>query len=170
MTEQTVADAREAFESHEAFEQIDDGFRVETTVFDATATAAETDGWKLRYEVSVTVPTLSAAVAGDAVGSAVESGWLDTFERRLEDAPTSTRASVDLSAFAVESDDETIDVIFAYEFGDPERAVEIAKTFVEYVEGTYVEGIVPGYEYESPVADLVRNAQQGEGGAGGTPL
>ncbi|MEF8975818.1 MAG: DUF5813 family protein, partial [Halapricum sp.] len=44
--------------------------------------------------------------------------------------------------------------------------------FVEYVEGTYVEGAVPGYDYEPPVADLLNQAQSGgsQGDRGGTPL
>lgn len=170
MTDQTADEAREAFAAHDAFEATDDGFALTTTAFDAVASAEETGEWKLRYEVRVAVPTLNGAVADDTVGEALESGWLDTFERRLEAAPKSTRANVDLSAFDLAVDGETAVVTFAFEYGDPDRAVEIAKTFVEYVEGTYVEGIVPGYEYESPVADLVQNAQQSGGGAGGTPL
>ena len=65
-------------------------------------------------------------------------------------------------------DGEDVFVTYGFEWADPDRAAGIAKTFVEYVEGTYVEGVVPGYEYQSPVADLLERASQGEGG--GTPL
>ena len=104
-------------------------------------------------------------------GDAVESGWLDTFERRLADAPGATRASVDLDSFSVTAANGTVTVRYGYAFGSAERAVEIAKTFVEYVEGTYVEGVVPGYEYESPVTDLLSAAgTNADGERGGTPL
>ncbi|PSQ37238.1 hypothetical protein BRD08_03265 [Halobacteriales archaeon SW_10_66_29] len=36
------------------------------------------------------------------------------------------------------------------------------------LDATYVEGIVPGYEYESPVSSLISEASQA--GEGGTPL
>jgi len=64
--------------------------------------------------------------------------------------------------------------VTTYEFtlGSADRAADVAKAFVEYVEGTYVEGIVPGYSYEGKVADLVSDASSGggDGEVGGTPL
>jgi hypothetical protein len=170
MTTELPEDARAAFEGHDAFEHEGAGYRLATTVFDATATASGRDDYATDFAVTVAVPTLKAATAGDAVGDAVQSGWLDTFERRLGDAPKSTRASVDLDGFSVETDDDTVVVRYEFSFGSPERGVEIIKTFVEYVEGTYVEGIVPGYDYEPPVADLLDTAATSEGERGGTPL
>ena len=79
-----------------------------------------------------------------------------------------TRSDIDLETFDVERDGEDVYVTYGFEWDDPGRAADIAKTLVEYVEGTYVEGVIPGYEYESPVADLLDRASQGEGG--GTPL
>mgnify|MGYP006281600095 CR=1 FL=1 len=172
MTEEIPDSAREAFEAHEKIAATEEGYAIETTVFDGFVRASEGPDWKHTYTVTVFVPTLSAATA-EAVGPAVEDGWRDTLERRLEDAPQSTRSNVDLHALDVEETDEELQITFTFEWGDPDRAAAIAKTFVEYVEGTYVEGIVPGYEYESPVADLLSNASQGDDSSatrGGTPL
>ena len=54
--------------------------------------------------------------------------------------------------------------------GSERQGLDVAKTFVEYVEGTYVEGVVPGYDYRPPVSDLLSQAGQGDGERGGTPL
>jgi hypothetical protein len=172
MTKHPPPAVREVFEAHDAYTLTDGTASVKTTVFEGTVQAREADAeWAERYVVSVTVPTLSSAVA-DHVGSAVESGWLDTFERRLEDAPKATRAAVDLEGFEVTASDGTVTVTYEFTSGTPATAAKIAKTFVEYVEGTYVEGIVPGYDYQPPVSDLLQQAQSGgsEGERGGTPL
>jgi len=171
MSEEIPADARAAFEGHDAYAATPEGYRVTTTVFDATVTAAAGEDWRTVFAVTVSVPTLRAAVADGDVGDAVRDGWYDTFRRRLEDAPTATRASVELDAFDVEREDDVVTVRYEYAFGSEKRGVDIAKTFVEYVEGTYVEGVVPGYEYESPVTDLLSAAAtDGSGERGGTPL
>jgi len=173
MTVEMPDEARASFEDHDAFERAADGYRLTTTAFDATVTATAGEDWRTHYTVTVEVPTLDAAVADDAedVGDAVLAGWLETFERRLADATQATRASVDLDAFSVERVGETVTVRYEFAFGNDARAVKIAKTLVEYVEGTYVEGVVPGYEYESPVTDLLSAAAtDGTGERGGTPL
>jgi hypothetical protein len=154
-----------AFERHDGFEEDGDGFVVATTAFEGRVTAVE--GPEYLYTVTVRVPTLDAATT-DEVGGAVAQGWFETFGRRLEDAPKATRAGVELETFAVERDGPDVYVTYGFEWDDAERAADIAKAFVEYVEGTYVEGIVPGYEYEPPVTGLIEGASQGEGT--GTPL
>jgi hypothetical protein len=172
MTEEIPDSARAAFEAHDAITATEEGYAVETTVFDAFVRASDGPDYKNTYTVTVFVPTLSAATAGD-VGPAVEDGWQDTLERRLADAPQSTRASVDLHELAVEEIDDELQITVTFEWGNADRAAAIGKTFVEYVEGTYVEGIVPGYEYESPVADLLSKASQADDSSatrGGTPL
>jgi hypothetical protein len=186
MTEGLPAAVERAFDRHEGFERRGDGFVVATTAFEGRVGAvSRPDG--TRYTVTVRVPTIDAATAED-VGEAVAAGWLETLERRLEDAPKATRADVRLEGFEVEpaadadesgvgedgdagsEDGEHVVVTYEFTWSDPDRAADVAKTFVEYVEGTYVEGVVPGYEYESPVADLLQSASQGEGSDGGTPL
>ncbi len=170
MSEDLPAEIARALADHDAFVAAADGHRVTTTVFDATLAVAEPTASPPRYRVTVTVPSLEAATS-DPVGQAVADGWFETFERRLDDAPTATRAGVDLDDVSVERDG--LDVVVTYTFGwaDAAGAVAIAKTLVEYVEGTYVEGVIPGYEYEPPVADLLSAAETGgDARRGGTPL
>jgi hypothetical protein len=169
MTEDTPAAVREAAAERDAFEETSGGYVVRTTRFDAGVTVGPGSAdWQTAFTVTVTVPTLSAAVDGE-VGEAVERGWLDTFERRLTEAPKSTRRSVDPD-LTVEATAETVTVTYEFEFGSEAQGLDVAKAFVEYVEGTYVEGVVPGYDYRPPVSDLLSGASQGDGGRGGTPL
>ncbi|WP_459194968.1 DUF5813 family protein [Halosimplex sp. J119] len=171
MTDELPDEAREAFEAHDAFELADDGYRLTTTDFYATLTASEREDYATDFTVTVEVPTLDSAVTDGDVGDAVQRGWLDTMKRRLEDAPKATRASVDLDEFDVRSEDGTVVVTYEFSFGDADRAAAVGKTFIEYVEGTYVESVVPGYEYGGTVADLLGAAATGsDGERGGTPL
>lgn len=158
-----------AFDYHDAFDSDDGGYLVTTTAFEGHVTAVDGPDYFSAYTVTVRVPTLDGATADD-VGDAVEDGWLETLERRLEDAPKATRADVELDTFDVERDGEDVYVTFGFEWGNADKAADIAKTFVEYVEGTYVEGIVPGYDYVGAVSNLVESASQEGGGGGGTPL
>jgi len=170
MTE--VPDAvADVFDARDVFVPSASGYVVETTSFEGHVTASEGEAWRTDYEVTVRAPTLRAATA-DEVGPAVHDGWLETFERRLEDAPKATRVAVDLDAYAVEEADEEVVVTYRFSLGGEREAADVAKTFVEYVEGTYVEGIVPGYTYVGVVADLMNAASTGgsEGSRGGTPL
>lgn len=184
--------AAAAFESHDAFAPVAEAdvgdraadafdrpaYAVATTGFDAVVTAATLEGYADRYEVAVFVPSLDATTVDD-VAPAIQSGWFETMERRLADAPKSTRASVALETFRLADADAAGDVLrvtYVFDFGDADRAAAVAKTFVEYVEGTYVESTIPGYEYEGVVGDLLASATStgGAGGAGGgggsTPL
>jgi hypothetical protein len=171
MTGDIPTEARDAFEAHDAFEAAEESYRLTTTVFDTEVTASERDDYATDVRVRVEVPTLRSAAEDGEVGEAVQSGWLDTLERRLEDAPMATRASVDLDGFDVTTADGTVVVTYEFASGDATRGVDIAKTFVEYVEGTYVEGVVPGYDYGEPVTDLLSAASTDEDGErGGTPL
>ena len=170
MSEETPEAVRDAAATRDALEPATDGYRVTTTRFDAwvTAVPSPTNDWATAFHVTVEVPTLSAAVDGE-VGSAVEDGWLDTFERRLDEASKATRASVEPD-LSVEVTGDTVTVTYEFESGSADRGLDVAKTFVEYVEGTYVEGVVPGYDYQPPVSDLLSQAGQGSGDRGGTPL
>lgn len=168
MTEELPESVERAFEYHDAFERDGDAFLVATTAFEGRVTAVDGPEYVSAYTVTVRVPTLSAVTTGE-VGDAVADGWFETLERRLEDAPKATRADVELGTFDVERDGEDVYVTYGFELGNADRAAEIAKAFVEYVEGTYVEGVIPGYEYESPVDDLISDASH-DGSGGGTPL
>ncbi|WP_312909109.1 DUF5813 family protein [Natronosalvus caseinilyticus] len=151
-----VADALEA---HEAFSPVDDAtYALETTVFEArvSATAAEgpRDG---SITVTVRLPTLDAATA-DRVAPVVEDGWFETFERRLADVFTVAETGTH-DAPRIDRDDGVVTVTLEYVAWDAREGIDDAKALIEYVEGTYAQGIIPGYEYEGPAATLVENAQ-----------
>lgn len=164
MTDTLPSAVADALDAHDAFEPLGDVYSVTTTVFDATVSASEADDVGHRYTVTVRAPMLREAVADEVVGPAVEEGWFETYERRLEDATMATRSQVDLEDYQVSDEDGQAVARFTFTFGDPDRGAEIAKTIVEYVEGTYVQGVVPGYDYEPPVADLLARAKTAGGG------
>jgi hypothetical protein len=173
MPDELPAAAARAFDGHDAYERAAGGpaFVLTTTRFDATLTArddCEAD-WALVYELEVRAPMLSAATV-DGVGAAVEDGWFNTYALRLEDAPGVVRDSVEADVTVVEEAGDAV-ATFRFEFGDPDRAAAIAKAFAEYTEGTYVEGVVPGYDYQPPVSELLASARNAGGDEGsGDPM
>jgi hypothetical protein len=171
MTDELPDRAVRAFEAHDAFERDGEWFSVTTTRFDARVTAAETDGWAIAYTLEVRAPMLSTAAEG-SVGPAIEEGWFDTYELRLEDAAMVVREALAFEEQRVLEEAGEAVAIFAFEFGNADRAPDVAKAIAEYVEGTYVEGIVPGYEYGPPVSALLSRARHsdGEGDRGPMPL
>jgi len=153
-----------AFEAHEAFERADDGwFGLTTTRFGARVTATGTDEWALRYTVTVRAPMLSTAVVGEAVGPAVEEGWFDTYELRLEDTDMAVRQDVAFDDYRLVEEADDAVAVFEFEWENADHVPEMAKSMTEYVEGTYMEGIVPGYEYRPPVSELLSRARSGAG-------
>ncbi len=171
MTNELPERAVRAFEAHDAFERDGAYFAVTTTKFDSRVTATETDGWELAYTLEVRAPMLSNAAEGP-VGSAVEDGWFETYELRLEDASMAVRGDLDFEDRRVIEEAGDAVAVFEFEFGNADRVPGIAKAIAEYVEGTYVEGIVPGYEYGPPVSELLSRARQSdsEGDRGPMPL
>lgn len=166
-----MTDESEAFATHDAYERDGEAFSLTTTPFDSRVAVDDS-----HYQMRVEVPTLDGATE-ESVADAVADGWFETFELRLEDAPGATRADVDVPEPTVERVGETVVVECEFAHGNPARAAEAAKAIIEYVEGTYVEGIVPGYSYQSPVADLLSRAREhgdgeseGEGESGAMPL
>ncbi|MFT4932962.1 MAG: hypothetical protein ACI91T_002865 [Natronomonas sp.] len=162
MTDEDQSPVRDTFDSHAAFEPRDGRFDYVKTPFDATVTVDETDdAGEETYHVivSVRVPTLDAVVAGETVADVIEDGWYETFERRLEDAFDVARSDGDPPAVERGADDEVI-VELSFETEAAGRVVEDAAALVEYVEGTYVQGVVPGYDYLDPVAGLLDRARQ----------
>lgn len=163
-------------EGHDAFEPEGDTYALTTTVFDATVTAEETDDGTGRFRVTVSLPTLDAAVAGETVATVVEDGWYETLERRLEDVFTVASGTSDEST-TVDRGAETVTVTLEYEARDAPTGVADAKALIEYVEGTFAQGVIPGYEYRGPAATLLENAQNrgqrasdGDGSSGGMPM
>lgn len=168
--------AARAFEAHDAFARVDDEwYELTTTRFETRITAEETDDWPLIYTLEIRAPMLSEATEDD-VGDAVETGWFETYDRRLEDAPMAVRSDVDVTEYRVFEEGGDAVAVFSFEEANADRAPEIAKAIGEFAEGTYVQGIVPGYVYQPPVSDLLSRARQtggegeGEGDRGPMPL
>lgn len=160
-------DVQVAFQGHEAFEYDAEAgeARMTATPFEAVARgeangepASENGEWA--FTVTVVAPTLSAAVE-ETVGDAVASGWHDTLERRLADAYDVTKAAdgeVDLERTTTDGEPA---VLATLTFTAPARqGVADAAALVNFVEGTYLQGTIPGYTYRGPVAGLLSAARQ----------
>lgn len=170
MTDDTALPERaaRAFERHDAFERNGEWFELTTTGFDGRVTAATTDGAAIAYTVEVRAPMLSTAVSG-TVGAAVEDGWFETYELRLEDAPMAVRGSLTLDEQRVFEETGEAVAIFEFELENADRAPDASKAIVEFVEGTYVEGVIPGYDYVPPVSPLLSEALRAGGGGDERP-
>ncbi|MFB6302689.1 MAG: DUF5813 family protein [Haloferacaceae archaeon] len=155
--------ARRAFRDHDGFEPAPEPhtFRPVTTPFDVAVSVAGREDGAVGFEVVVRVPTLAAAVE-DHVAAVVEDGWYETFELRITDVGDVTRGDHDLDPTVRRAGDEAV-VELAYADIDPRRGVADAMAFVNFVEGTYVQGVVPGYEYREPVADILAEARRAAG-------
>jgi hypothetical protein len=120
---------------------------------------------RIGFEVEVRVPMLDATTAADEeVAAVVEEGWYETFERRTDDMGGITAGDHDLDP-VVETEapgadgDRRAVVRVGYEDLDERRGVEDAAAVVNYVEGTFVQGLVPGYDYAEPAASLLARAR-----------
>jgi hypothetical protein len=158
MTDETRA--RRSFETHDAFERRGtDEFAVTTTPFDAAVRTADEDSdGETGGDAAVTVrlPTLDAVVAGETVAAVVEDGWYETLERRLDDVHTVARVDDAAPPEIERSGDEVVLTVSFSTTPAPEDALAVA----EYAEGTWVQGIVPGYDYREPAAGLIDRARQ----------
>lgn len=169
MTDEPSERVRHAFGGHDAFDERDatesggPGFVVTTTRFDAWVVVEDgehpgnADRSGRRYRVTVEVPTLSAAVE-ERVADVVEDGWFDTFRLRLEDAAMAVPGTVEIDGPETRIEGERVVVEATFE-DDADRAPRTAKALVDYVEGTYAEGVIPGYEYRPPISDLLASAR-----------
>jgi len=150
-----------AFAAHGAFTRVEgERFAFDEGDFDATVDAAV---GRLRVEL----PTLTAAVEGDAVGDAVADGWFRTLERRLEHVEGVTRGP-DPDPPELVRGVETVTVEFDLDLGAGSVPADDAAALVRFVEGTWFEGIVPGYDYREDV-EAMRNRAHEKGGEP-TPL
>jgi hypothetical protein len=138
----------DAFRGHSGFRSTEDDavFELEGVDFEA---------WIRIDTQSVllisSVPTLNATVTGDPVAPVVEEGWFETLERRLEDAPSVTDG--DVGEPMVTREETTIRVETPLRSG-PIDAPADAIAVANYVEGTWIQGIIPGYEYDDRVAGI----------------
>ena len=150
--------AERALESHAAFERADGAFEVTTTPLEASVALREADG-AVSFRVGVEAPSLDAVVVDETVAPVVEEGWLEAFERRLEDVGGVTRIEPEPPTVGLVDGGATVRVSTGFETADVETGVEDAKALVDFVEGTYVEGIIPGYTYREPAQSLLERAR-----------
>jgi hypothetical protein len=159
--------ARRAFDDHDAFERAsDDTFVPTSTPFEGRVTAGESDG-EITFDVTVRVPMLDAVVEGD-VADVVEDGWYETFALRMEDAGDVTRGDHDPTVDVRREGDVAV-VETSFSDRNERRGVDDAAAVVDYAEGTYVQGVIPGYDYRDPVTSLLSRARDAAGSEG-TPL
>lgn len=161
-----MSDIADSFDAHPRFERQDDAWSPTTTDWDAGITVEDET-----VEITVELPTLDAVVAGESVAPVVEDGWFETLERRLEDVDGVTYATV--SDLDVERTPTVVTVDATLEARPGETAAD-ALAIVNYVEGTWFEGIIPGYDYVESVQAMREQARQNArsetGERSGTPL
>ncbi|MCU4924534.1 DUF5813 family protein [Halobacteria archaeon AArc-dxtr1] len=144
-----------ALDAHDAFERTDAGYDLRTTVFETTVAPANTGESAL--SVTVSLPSLSAATVDD-VAPVVADDWFETLERRLADV-FSVASPVAHDEPTLERQDDEVRVRLTYTASGPASGVSDAKALIEYVEGTYAQGVIPGYEYRGPAETLLANAK-----------
>lgn len=143
----------------------EEGYRVTTVELDAVVRPEGVD--PTTFAVTVSAPRLAAVVEGEAVPDVVEDGWFETFDRRLDGVDSALAADHDLSPAATLAGEDVL-ATATFADADVERGLADAKALVEFVEGTYVQGAVPGYEYGEPLATLRGRARENAQGGPGT--
>jgi hypothetical protein len=153
---------RRAFADHGSFEPAGDGvWTATTTPFEAEVLAEPADpagDGRVRFSVTVRVPTLSATAA-DEVADVVEEGWIETFELRVVDVGGVTRGDHEFDPTVSVGDDEIV-IDFELTEINERRGVDDSGALIDFVEGTYVQGVIPGYEYTEPLDGLLSAARQ----------
>ena len=143
---------------HPRYSREDGLIAIDLGVFPASV-SLEASGDSIRYELRVKLPTLDAVVIDETVAPVVSEGWADTLELRLQDAHETTRV-LESVEYAFDRTPEEIGVTIRFDRGvDADPPVEAILALVRYVEGTYLQGIIPGYEYDEPVAELLSAAR-----------
>ncbi|WP_458209598.1 DUF5813 family protein [Haladaptatus sp. NG-SE-30] len=143
-----------AFSLHDGFERNGAGtFVATTTPFEGIARLSDES-----VTVTVRTPMLSTVVEDETVANVVETGWFETLQLRLEDTHTVLSAN-EVTQPTIERDGG--EVVLTLEFsGYPDKAADDAMAVVDFVEGTWVQGIIPGYEYGDPASELISRAHQ----------
>ncbi len=161
-----------AFSDHDAFDtddEADERFVATSTPFEAAVDPAPAEGGEISFEVVVRVPMLDEVTEGD-VAPVVEDGWYETLERRLDGIGGGVLAGGhDLDPSVSETVHEgTRSAEFRAAFADidPNRGVNDAAAVIDFVEGTFVQGVIPGYDYTDPVSGILAEARRAGGSDG----
>lgn len=151
-----------AFRDHAAFEEVETGrYESVTTPFEGVVNVDVVDDGRLQFHVTVRVPLLDE-VTEDHVADVVEDGWYETFALRVEDIGGVTAAGHDLEP-TVERTGRQAVITVSFADINERRGADDAGAVIDYVEGTFVQGIIPGYEYTDPVTSLIDTARQSGG-------
>ena len=167
MTEDSLARGRRGLSRHESVSLVDASdeeptvARVTSTPFDAEITVAAADA-AIEYSAVVRLPTIDRVTTG-GVADVVVDGWADTLRRRVEAIGAITEAGHDLDPTVEWSGDDRLVARVTFTDLDPHRGANDAVAFTDYVEGVYVQGVIPGYDYEEPVAGLIDSARAAGG-------
>lgn len=162
--------AARAFRRHDAFEpeEATDGerFAAVSTPFDAVVDASPGEIGKIAFTITVRLPMLDE-VTEDDVAPIVEEGWFETLDRRLQSIGSGVLAGGhELSPEVTETTfagDRVAEVRASFEAIDPNRGVDDAAAVVDFVEGTFVQGVIPGYDYTEPVTEILSAARRAGG-------
>lgn len=148
-----------SFDRHEAFTVSDEEVIVGSTPFDARV-AVDLDGDESAYTFVATLPSLDAIVEGERVSDVVVDGWAETLDRRLRDAGGVT-PDLDGMEADIEWDRQRVEVrmTFVRPAGTP-APTDAVVALANYVDGTYLQGIIPGYDYGPPVDEMLSQARQ----------
>ena len=158
MTDDLLAAARDTFASDERFEEADENaFTATKTPFEGEV-HLEIEDETVEYRVVSRVPMLDSVVEGETVADVVEEGWFETLERRLADTPKVT--SAETTQPEIRQELGTVVVEVTIHDADTSRAPEEVQAIVDYVVGTWMEGVIPGYEYTDEVQALRNQASQ----------
>ncbi|MFW5911775.1 MAG: DUF5813 family protein [Halolamina sp.] len=164
--------AGRAFRGHDAFapaEDAADRFVATSTPFEGVVDAEPGDGGRIEFTVTVRVPMLDE-VTEDDVAPVVEEGWYETLKRRLDSVGGGVIAGDHEPSPTVESvtrdGTRVAEVTATFEDIDPRRGVDDAAALIDFVEGTFVQGVIPGYDYTDPVAGILAEARRAGGSDG----
>ena len=150
-------DAR--FTTHSEFEEGDERYVVQSTPFEITVTFSVETGDSIEYLVEATVPSLDAVIVEESISDSLLEGWAEPFERRLRDVE---QAWSSMSDVIVECDWDRDEFIASFRFSrvsDAPAPTDDIVALVGYLEGTYLQGIIPGYEYSEPVSGMLEQAR-----------
>lgn len=153
------------------------GFKAETTGYQYDRTPFENHLHVTadKIELQIELPTLDTVVADQSVPDVVEEGWQSTLRRRLGNVshalPTDRSIEPEWKA-----NDRVITVTYRFVPTRRDQPTEEIIAVYDFVEGTYLQGIIPGYEYNDPIAGMIAKAsargdsEESTADRGGTPL
>lgn len=158
---------RRAFRDNASFEEVEAGrYESVDTPFEGTVDVTPVADARFEFSVTVRVPMLDE-VTEDDVADVVEEGWYETFALRIEDIGGVTATERDLAPDVTTEDGHAV-VRLSFTDINERRGVKDAGALIDYVEGTFVQGIIPGYQYTNPVTSIIDEARQ-SGGSESSP-